>query len=331
MAIQIGIVGMGLRGRQWVQALRRLSGYEIAACVDVDSEALQEAAAALRIPAQRCYARLEDALDDARPEAVIVATSIDHHVAPSRTVLARRIPLLVEKPFALTLRDARGLVAMASEAKVPLVVGQTYRYTGMNQTLRRFLRTGAIGRTGMVAYQVCRGNAHIRSAVTALPDGILWETAVHHIDLFRYVLGQDVVAVTVESFALPWSRLGAGASVSILLTFADGARGVYTATYDSRPASWLRIVSERGILIPWRRWLVLLDGGRIPRIVGTASHLVPPEAALIEQLARAMRTGEEPECSGRDNLNTVAVLEACARSAAERRPINPRDLFDGPV
>src|SRR3989304_987514 len=75
---------VGLRGRGWVQALRRLSGYEIAACVDVDSEALQEAAAALRIPAQRCYARLEDALDDARPEAVIVATSIDHPVAPSR-------------------------------------------------------------------------------------------------------------------------------------------------------------------------------------------------------------------------------------------------------
>ncbi len=330
MAIRIGIVGMGLRGRQWVAALRQISGYEIAACVDVDGETLREAAAALGIPAHCCYARLEDALDDARPEAVIVATSIDSHALPSGTVLARRIPLLVEKPFALTLRDARGLVAMAADAKVPLVIGQTYRYTGMTQTLKRFLRAGTIGRTGMVVYQVCRDNAHLPPAVAALPYGVLWETAVHHVDLLRYVLGQDVIAVTAESFTLPWSRLGPGASVSILLTFADGTRGVFAATYDSRPASWLRVVSERGILVTWRRWLVLIGGGRVPRIVGTAPHLVP-EAALIEQLARAMRTGEEPECSGRDNLNTVAVLEACARSASEHRSINPRELFDEPV
>jgi len=331
MAIQIAIVGMGLRGRQWVEALRRVSGYDVVACVDVDSEALREAGAALNIPADRCYARLEDALDSARPHAVIVATSIDKHVGPSRTVLARRIPLLVEKPFALTLRDAREIVAMAAEAKVPLVVGQTYRYTGMAETLKRCVSSGTIGRVGMVVYQVCRGSAFVRPAVAALPNGILWETAVHHIDLLRYVLGQDITAVTAESFALPWSRLSlSGTSASILLTFADGARGVFTTTYDSRPASWLRVVSERGILVAWRRWLVLIGRGRIPRIVGTARHR-DPEYALIDQLSRAIRTGEEPECSGRDNLSTVAALEACARSAAEHRPINPRDLFDEPV
>lgn len=329
MAIRIGIVGMGLRGRQWVQALRQISGYEIVACVDVDSQALREAAA-LGIAAHRCYARLEDALDDARPEVVIVATSIDHHVLPSRIVLGRRIPLLVEKPFALTLRDARGIVALAEEVKVPLIVGQTYRYTGMTQSLKRFLSAGTIGRVGLVTYQVCRGNAYLRPAVAALPNGILWETAVHFVDQLRYVLGQEIVGVTAETFAVPWSRRGSGAAMSILLTFADGTRGVFTATYDSRPASWLRIVSERGILMTWRRWLVLVGEGRVPRIVGTAPHLVP-ESALMDQLARAMRTGEEPECSGRDNLHTVAVLEACARSAAEHRSINPRDLFDEPI
>lgn len=327
MAIRIGIVGMGLRGRQWVQALRQTPGFEIAACVDVDGEALREAAAALAIPPRSCYDRLEDALDGTRPQAVIVATSIDSHVIPSRTVLARRLPLLVEKPFALTVREARGLVAMAADAQVPLIVGQTYRYTGMTQTLRQFLGTGAVGRIGMVVYQVCRGNAYLRPAVAALPNGILWELAVHHIDLLRYVLGQEVVAVTAEGFALPWSSLGTEGSVHILLTFADGTRGIYAATYDSRPASWLRIVAERGVLTTWRRWLVLTGRGRIPRIVGTAPSVVP-EAALLEQLARAIHTGEEPECSGRDNLQTVAVLEACTRSAAQRHPVNPQDLLN---
>jgi predicted dehydrogenase len=313
-----------------VEALRRIPGFELAACVDVNAEALLEAAAALAIPAQRCFVRLEDALDNARPEAVIVATSIDNHVIPSRTVLARRVPLLVEKPFALTLREARGLVAMAADAHVPMMVGQTYRYTGMTQTLKHCLGSGRVGRIGLIVYQVYRGNKHLRPAVAALPNGVLWETAVHHVDLLRYVLGQEVVAVTAEGFAMPWSRLGTGAAMHVLLTFADGTRGMFLATYDSRPASALTIVAERGILSPWRRWLVLTGHSRFPQIVGMAPHL-NPESALLKQLERAISTGEDPECSARENLRTVAVLEACDRSARERRTINPQDLFDEPI
>src|SRR3989304_1001069 len=83
MAITIAVVGLGLRGRQWVDALRRTPGYELAACVDVEGTVLQKAAAALGIPDGRCFVRLEDALDDTRPQAVIVASSIDNHLLPS--------------------------------------------------------------------------------------------------------------------------------------------------------------------------------------------------------------------------------------------------------
>src|SRR3972149_5310383 len=138
MAITIAVVGLGLRGRQWVDALRRTPGYELAACVDVEGTVLQKAAAALGIPDGRCFVRLEDALDDTRPQAVIVASSIDNHVLPSRTVLARRIPLLVEKPFALTLREARAVLAMAPKILNPLRAPRSFLYTGMAQTLKRF-------------------------------------------------------------------------------------------------------------------------------------------------------------------------------------------------
>ena len=48
-------------------------------------------------------------------------------------------------------------------------------------------------------------------------------------------------------------------------------------------------------------------------------HVRPGQRALIH--------GEESEVSGRDNLQTVAILEACVRSAAEARPINPQELL----
>jgi len=330
MAVRVAIAGLGLRGRQWGEALRRIPGAEVAACVDVSEDALRGAAAALGIPSRRCFVRLDEALDETRPDAVIVATSIDSHVEPSRAVLARRIPLLVEKPFALTLREARGLAAMAADARVPVVVGQTYRYTGMTQVIKNALAAGTVGRVGLVVYQVYRGNRYLRPAVAALPNGVLWETAVHHIDLLRYLLRQEVVAAAAESFALPWSQVGPGAAMHVALTFADGVRALLVATYDSRPASSLQFVGEYGTLVPRRRWLMLTGRGTLPRIVAAARHQ-SPEPVLFHQLRRAMETGEEPECSARDNLQTVAVLEACARSAAEGRMINPQDLFDEAV
>jgi predicted dehydrogenase len=55
---------------------------------------------------------------------------------------------------------------------------------------------------------------------------------------------------------------------------------------------------------------------------------VTEEQILLDQLQRAMLNGEEPDSSGRDNLQTMAVVEACVRSANEKRWINPQELLN---
>ncbi len=336
MAIRVSVVGLGRRGRQWVRAVRSTSTYELVACVDVSAEALCEAATALRIPAHQCYERLEDALDGARPQAVIVATPADRHVDPCRAALERGLGVLVEKPFALSLREARRLVATAEQAKAPLLVSQNYRYTRMPQTLRRLLRDGTLGRIGMVVAQAYRSGTASAASPVPLANSVLWEHCVHHIDALRYVLGQEVVAVLARGFTLPWSTAALGDSVQILFDFQGGTRASYCATDDSRGHEffergqefYLRVVGERGTVHVFHRWIVLCEQGKYPRLVRRGPREHPEEITLLRQLEHARLTGEEPECSGRDNLNTLAVLEACARSAAEERWVSPRDLFD---
>ena len=75
-------------------------------------------------------------------------------------------------------------------------------------------------------------------------------------------------------------------------------------------------------------WLILWENGKLPRLVRRGPREKSEERILLDQLERAMLSGEEAEISGRDNLQTVAVLEACVRSAAEARPINPQHLLD---
>ncbi len=340
MTLRLGVVGVGRRGHDWIRTIHQTAGFELAACVDADPAALRHAGPALSVPSDRCHTSLEVALDTTQPDALIVATPLDQHVAPSRAGLERGLAVLVEKPFATSLREARQLHELAARMGAPLVVGQNYRYTRLPRALRRLVHEGVLGRIGLVSCQAYRGQQHVVSpAVRARPDGVLWELAVHHVDALRYVLDQEVVHVLAQTFAPPWCGTRGGASLDTLLTFEGGCRVAYSASYETAGNEFfeggdrfhLRILGERGTVSAWQRWAVLCLRGKVPRWVRRGRRDVPEEVVLLRQLEQAIRAGREPECSGRDNLRTVAVLEACARSSSEGRGIDPRALLDEPL
>ena len=144
MATEVIVVGLGLRGRDWVREVRNSQEFELVGCVDTDADALA-AASSLGIPPDRCFPDLTEAIDKSGCRAVIVATSADQHVGPCETSLARNVAVLVEKPFTLSLKDARRLVQLAEQQKVPLLVAQNYRYLRSFRAARRMIAEGTLG------------------------------------------------------------------------------------------------------------------------------------------------------------------------------------------
>lgn len=337
MAIRVTVAGMGERGREWAREVQADPAYELAACVDPDPAVLRRASADLRVPHGRCFAALQDALDRFPCEAVVVATPPDRHTAACEAALARGVAVLVEKPFTLRLDEAVGLVALAERKGAPLVVAQNHRYTRSHRTARRLVRGGALGRVGMVFSQYYRVPHEMVSSLASLPHSVLWGMGVHHLDALRYVLGQEVVGVSAQGFTLPWGGLPEGASMQAMLTFSGGTRGMYSATYESSGHEYFergqefyqRFVGERATLHVFHRWLVLCERGKWPRPVWRGPRPVTEESLLLRQLERALVHGEEPDASGRDNLGTMAALEAYLRSDAERRWVDPRELLEG--
>ncbi len=339
MTLPVVVLGLGARGRQWARLLEATPGFELAGVVEPDAGRRTAAARELGLAEGLVHPGLDAAMDAGKPQAAIVATSIDCHVEPSRAALDRGLGVLVEKPFTLSLREARGLVAQAEARRVPLMVGQNYRYTRMPQTLGRLLRGGELGRVGMIVAQTYRSVKEMAPALQTMRDTVLWEAAVHHLDGLRHVLGRRAVRALAQRFTLPWGEAPPGASMQILLEFEDGVRASLSATYDSRGHEffergqefYLRAVTDRGTLHVFHRWLVWCERGRLPRLVRRGPRPEVEEVTLLRQLARAVAEGVEPESSGRDNLQTIALLEACARSASEGRWINPQELFDEPI
>lgn len=336
MAIQIIVVGMGPRGQDWVRHLRSNSAYEVVGCVEVDREQRQRASLNLRIPSEQCFADLEVALDEGGARAVVVATPAENHKQACELALLRGVGVLVEKPFTLRLEDAVQLVELAEQKGLALIVAQNYRYMRSFRTARRLIADGVLGRVGIVVCQYYRVPHEMALSLASVQHSVLWGMGVHHLDALRYILGKNVAKVLAESFTLPWGQLPPGASLRVMLSTEEGARVFYSATYESSGHEFFergqefytRFVGERATLHVFQRWLILCERNKLPRLVRRGARAVTEEQVLLGQFERLFLAGEMPDSSGRDNLQTMAVVEACVRSANEQRWVNPQELLN---
>lgn len=337
MAIEVVVVGMGARGRDWVREVRASPAYELAGCVDVDREVLQSAGASSNIPRQRCFADLQNAIDETSCQAVIIATPPDCHVGACETALLRRLGVMVEKPFTLRLPEAVKLVSLAERQGVPLLVAQNYRYMRSFRAAKRLISEGVLGRVGIVVCQYYRPpHDGMAASLARLPHSVLWGIGVHHLDALRHALGKEVTNVAADSFTLPGGKLPPGASLRAMLSFEGGTRALYSATYESSGHEFFergqefytRFVGERATLHVFQRWLFLCESGKLPRLVRRGPRKVTEEHILLRQLERALLYAEPAEVSGRDNLKTMAVLEACVRSGSDQTWVNPQVLLN---
>lgn len=335
MAISVIVAGLGVRGRDWIRAVRSHPRFNLVACVDVDRATLELAQQEWALAAECCFNELAEALEKITCDAVIVATPADSHLQDCQIGLGQGRAILVEKPFTMRLHDAVKLVKLAEEKRKPIVVGQNYRYMRSFRTARRIVSTGVLGRIGIVVSQYYRVPHEMTGWLKKLEHNVLLGIGVHHLDALRYSLGQNVTGVLAESFTLPWSALARGATLQVMLRFEGDTHGLYTASYESSGHEFFesgqefytRYVGERGTLHVFQRWLLLCEAGRLPRLVRRGSRHVTEETILLDQLHNAIVEGAQPDASGRDNLQTMAVIEACLQSASERCWKNPQQLL----
>lgn len=336
MAIRIVVAGAGPRGQDWLREIKNASAYDLVACVDTDPAALQQVCSKGLVTSKQCFNELAEVLDKNECDAVMVATPPGSHVAPCELALSRGLAVMVEKPFTLHLREAVDLVTLAEQKGVPLVVTQNYRYMRSFRTARRLIADGVLGPIGMVVCQYYRVPHAMSGSLAHLTNSVLWGAGIHHLDALSYTLNKRFNGVLAESFSTPYGKLPRGGSMQMLLSLEDETRAVYSSTYESSGHEffeagqefYLRFVGERATLHVFQRWLILCESGKLPRLVRRGPRKRTEERILLDQLEGALVAGEEPACSGRDNLQTIAIVEACVRSAAERRWINPQELLD---
>jgi myo-inositol 2-dehydrogenase / D-chiro-inositol 1-dehydrogenase len=189
----VAVIGTGRMGSDHVRRIDEvIGGARVAAVVDIDGDRARGTAA--RIDGCTAYTDAAAAMASPEVDAVLIASPGPAHEAALLAALERDLPVLCEKP--LTPDAAAALRVLEAETRLGhrrVQVGFMRRYDAEYLRLKALLDAGEFGRTLML---------HCRHRNVATPPGfteqmMIEDSVVHEIDAARWLLGQEITAVTV--------------------------------------------------------------------------------------------------------------------------------------
>ena len=123
--IQIGVGGFG---RHWLRLLIEYPGVELAALVDVDGEALTEAAAESGVEVRFCFRDLDQALKETTADILVCVSPPAFHRQHTTAAMSAGLDIICEKPVAIDMNDAIAMACAARDSGRLMAVSQNYRY-----------------------------------------------------------------------------------------------------------------------------------------------------------------------------------------------------------
>jgi len=191
--VRIGMVGAGYACNRHCANLMQLKEVQIAGFCDVVPRRAHAMASRY---GGNGYTDIEEMLDRESLDGLFVCTPPSVRLQIVRAAARRGVHVFVEKPIALSVRDAVAMVNIAKQSKVKLHVGYAYRHHDVTLELKRQIDSGKLGTLSLIIgeyWSGIPGPAWWRSKEHG--GGQLVEQASHIYDLVRFLVG-DVEAVS---------------------------------------------------------------------------------------------------------------------------------------
>lgn len=338
MVLRFIHVGVGGWGLDWeLNPIPRVRSAERVACVDASPVILAEAKEALDVDDAICFESLEEALDTVDADAVLVTVPLKAHAPVAIAALNAGKHVLVEKPFAPSVAEARQVVDAAKAAGRVLMVSQNYRFFPAPIAVKGLIERGELGAVGEV-------HIDFRKHVTAsagghrhftLPDPLLVDMAIHHFDLMRYILGQEATSISCTTWNPLWSPFASHAAGTAAVAFDGGTHVAWRGSWVSPEPStnWAgewHVECEQGEIIwtsrgdrgtPESDRVVVRKTGAKDQVLSLPAIEFYGRSGTLNAFAEAVMSGKEPGSSGRDNLASLDLAYSAVASSAEGRTI----------
>lgn len=273
-------------------------------------------------------------LEHTAPDALLACPMIAAHGEAVRAGLDAGCHVLVEKPFVTDVAEARELADLADAKGLRLAVVQNWRTKSSGAALHKAVADGRIGEVSHIVFRYLRDREkpHLPDYLFDEEDAVLWAVSIHHFDLFRYILGQEIVRVEGRAARPRWSRYRVP-SINDLWMETDGGVVIsYVASFSSRnahiPQESLRVEGELGTIYNESDYfepplmLSLRDAAEPIDLTAEVTARSEQEQydigdrAILENFRDSVHLGTQLIAPARDNLGTLSAIELA--SAAVR-------------
>jgi len=236
--IKFALVGCGRIAKRHSELLgnRQIAGACLAAVCDTVPEKARAMGERFGVP---YYTDMREMMGKTQVDAVSVLTESGHHARNVIELAPYGKHIVVEKPMALTLDDADGMIKACGEAGIKLFVVKQNRFNVPVAKLRQALEAGRFGKLvlGTVRVRWCREQAYYDQdkwrGTWALDGGVLANQASHHVDLLEWMMGEVEGVYAMSATALV--KIETEDTAVVTVRFRSGALGVIEATTAARP------------------------------------------------------------------------------------------------
>jgi predicted dehydrogenase len=346
---KIGAIGAGFIMRDVHLVAYGKAGYTVSAITDASAEAAKTAAALRGVP--KVYPSYQELIADTELDIIDIAVpphlqlDIVRECAKHKHIKG----VLAQKPLAMGYAEAAEIVKTARDAGITLAVNQNMRYDQSIRAVKTLLDGGYLGEPVLATIEM-RAIPHWQTWLQDYGGRLtLYAMSIHHLDSFRYLFGTPE-SVYVSARKDPRTKFEH--RDGICLSILEYPNGLRASSWDDVWAGPAREGGAPDIYIKWR--VEGRDGmawGTIgwpsypnatPSTIHYTSNRIEPNVwhhpvwnevwfpdafqGTMGDLMHALNDKTAPMLNGQDNLETIALIDACYKSLDEHRPVRIKEI-----
>lgn len=330
--LSVSVIGAGILGQLHSQIYSELPNVKLKAIVDVNKEKAK--AVAEKFGVKNYFENYEKILTDPEITAVSIATPDFLHKDPVIDAASAGKHVLVEKPLATTLEDARQMVEAVKKAGVKLMVDYFARWMPAYATAKSIISSGGIGK-------IVTANTRKDDTLFVATELINWASktspamflSTHDIDAVRWFIDQDAdeVFATGRKGVLSSKGVDTYDAIQAIVKFQGGFSAVFQSSwlfpscYPTMVDSFIQVIGSKGCLVIDRNRQnleVCVDGKYSFQDNHTiyGSHRGPTRLS-IEHFVDCVINDKEPMSSLENGKAIVEIVSAIHKSIEISKPV----------
>ena len=314
--INVGVIGVGAMGYNHARVYSKLDEANLIAVSDVSERTLKKVSEKYNA---KSYSNYDDLLNDSEIQVVSVCVPTTHHHNVVMDAIEHGKHVLVEKPIAFTLEEAKEMIEAAHKKGVILGTGHVERFNPAVQKAKELIENDVIGDI------VSASAKRVGPYPPRIKDvGVTIDLAIHDLDVMYYLFGEEVKDV-YSSMGSILERSEYEDHAEIMVNFTGGMTGMLEV-------NWLTPYKRREISITGTDGIISVDyidqsidvHGKFAQDIQIEHK--EPLGEELRSFLDAVKNNKKPVITGEDGYNALKMVIAANLSSKNNQPVSFEDI-----